>query len=152
MSYHLVPAYHNNWSPFHAFNREMRMMRNMADNEDSPTVEPSYSYESDDKGAHFEIEMPGVPKDNVSIEVKGHKLIVSGKRFKKTLIGNTDKTDDVDKVEPKPTMTYVLEARLGHAADLDEIRAEHEGNGVLDVYIPMKLEKDSRSIQISIQD
>lgn len=136
------------------------MLRNMADNEDTPTVEPSYSYESDDKGAHFEIEMPGVTKDNLSIEVKGHKLVVSGKRFKKVMLAqkhketteNGQKEQDADgtKPSPNPSLTYLLEARLGNSADLDGIKADHLGDGILNVYVPMKTETESRRIQIGV--
>lgn len=159
MSFNLVPAYHNNWSPFRSFNSEMRMLRNMLDNEDSPTVEPSYSFESDDKGSHFEIEMPGVNKDNLSIEIKGHKLVVSGKRFKRVMLGQQkDTSEDGQKTEnangdkpaPKPSLTYLLEARLPNSADLDGIKADHLGDGILNIYVPMKTEAESRRIQIGM--
>lgn len=52
----------------------------------SAIVEPSYWYEANGKVGNFEIEMPGVTKENVKVEVNGHKLVVVGRRFKEQLV------------------------------------------------------------------
>lgn len=49
-------------------------------------AEPWYRYEADGNIGNFEIEIPGVTKENVNIEVDGHKLVVVGRRFKKQLV------------------------------------------------------------------
>lgn len=168
MSFHLVPSYHNNWFPFSSFNNDMlslRRMMDMADRDsDTPsTVEPSYTFESDEHGAHFEIEMPGVSKENVSIEAVGHKLIVKGKRFKKHLIGHHDTVVEeegengdastehpVKKTDPEPRLVYVLQARLAHGANVEAIKAEHCGDGIIIVSIPVKTDDGPRRIQIEV--
>lgn len=168
MSFHLTPSFHNNWFPFGSSNNDMRMLRRMMDMTDSEsgptsTVEPSYTFESDEKGAHFEIEMPGVSKENISIEAAGHKLIVKGKRFQKHLIAHHDTVVEeegengtgttehtVKKTEPVPSIVYVLEARLAHGADLDAIKADHCGDGILTVTVPVKVDKGARRIQIGL--
>lgn len=137
-----------------------------ADGKSTHTVEPSYRYESDDTAGHFEIELPGVAKENLSIEVHGNKLIVKGKRFKKNLAGALDaamkdegQNGDQDetpkeqapaKKEPTPSLIYVLEARLPQGADVDTIKADHCGDGILCMTVPMKTDKGARRIQIGV--
>lgn len=167
MSFHLIPSYHSNMFPFSSFNDDLRAMRKMLDVSDgtSHTVEPSYSCRADDKAAHFEIEMPGVSKENISIDLEGHKLVVKGKRFRKQLISNqgttveeegqdgenaaTGNTVKVKKAEPTPLL-YLLEARLAQGADIDAIKADHCGDGILTITVPMKTDHGARKIQIGL--
>lgn len=144
-------------------------MRKMLDISDptggtSQSIEPSYSYHADDRAAYFEIEMPGVSKGNISIEVEGFKLIVKGKRFRKQLTANqgttveeegqkiekaSENTVNVKKAEPIP-FVYLLEARLAQSADIDDIKADHCGDGILTITIPMKANHGARKIQIGL--
>lgn len=48
----------------------------------SQTVEPSYFYESDQDNAFLQVELPGVAKEHISIEIRGHHLTLSAKRFR----------------------------------------------------------------------
>lgn len=167
MSY-LTP--HHHYNPFtwgNTFSNDMRAMRRMLDMTDSAsksahTVEPSYRYEADEKAGHFEIEMPGVSKENLSIEVHDNKLFVRGKRFKKSLIdmgadetkeaemmeGEPQENGEQEKDEPVPSVVYLLEARLPQGADVDGIKADHVGDGILTMTVPMMADKGSRRIQI----
>lgn len=129
----------------------------------SSTIEPSYSFQSDENGAHFEIELPGVAKDDISIEAVGHKLVVKGKRFKKHLIGHQDTVVEeegqngttstehtVKKTATEPSIVYLLEARLAHGADIENIKADHTGDGILVVSVPLKTDDGPRRIQIDV--
>lgn len=42
--------------------------------------EPSYSYQWEESGGTLEVEMPGVRKEDISVEVEGRNLRVTGKR------------------------------------------------------------------------
>lgn len=156
----------------------MRLFRNLIDITDPssqtvPTVEPSYTYESDSHLAHFEIELPGVAKEDISVDINAHKLIVKGNRFKKqyaTEVPNqqencadvkvmeqeeqdaqqTMQVEEEATPERKPKLIYLLEARIGHGADMDAIQAKHCGDGILTVLIPMKVEKQARRIAIGL--
>lgn len=162
----MVPHNQHNWLPgWGGFNNDLRMMRRMLDMTESDsrsthTVEPSYRYESDDTAGHFEIEMPGVAKENLSIEVHDNKLFVKGKRFKRSLAGASEDTmkdgakeekkEGEKKEEPSPCLVYLLEARLPQGADIDAIQANHCGDGILTMTIPMKTDKGARTIQIGL--
>lgn len=176
MSFHLTESFPHNWSPFrHRFNnRDMPFFRNLDVSDPMshtvPTVEPSYSYESDNSHAHFEIELPGVAKEDVSVDINAHKLIVKGRRFKKEFLtedisqeGNGTsaqvkqeeqnaqqhvQVEQTTTPERKPSLIYLLEARVGHGADLDAIHAKHHGDGIMSIHIPMKTEKQARRITI----
>jgi HSP20 family molecular chaperone IbpA len=43
-------------------------------------VTPSYSRSSDKSAAYIEVEMPGVPKESLTIEVKNDMLVIHGTR------------------------------------------------------------------------
>lgn len=158
----MVPNSHNHWSPWSSFNNDLRQMRRMldmteSDTQSTHTVEPSYRYEADATAGHFEIELPGVAKENVSIEVHENKLVVKGKRFKKNVMGaqgaamtdEAPKEEAPKKDEPTPSLIYMLEARLPAGADVDAIKADHCGDGILTMTVPMKADK-ARRIQIGL--
>ncbi|CDF33220.1 Heat Shock Protein 20, HSP20 [Chondrus crispus] len=161
----LTPYNRHSFFPWgNSFGNDLRTMRRMLDmTESGPrsthTVEPSYRYEADSAAAHFEIEIPGVSKDNLSVEVHENKLTVRGKRFCRPLIEKKDNSavakdpaqngdpDQADK-DPAPSIVYHLEARLPQRANVDAIKADHIGDGILNMTIPMVDDKGPRKVQI----
>lgn len=157
----------------------MPMMRRMlhmtdTDSRSSDTVEPSYRYEATHTAGYFEIDMPGVSREDLSVEVHDNKLCVRGKRFRKELIPQReddvedagkdapgeDKQEDgmedagkegtaeAEKEEPVPSIVYLLEMRLTQGADVDAIKADAYEDGVLTMTVPMKTDKGTRRVQI----
>lgn len=90
---------------------------------------PSYSYKSKDGKAFIEIELPGVEKDDIYVETRGHTLTVKAKRF---YHGTTDKQ------KQKARATYSFRARLSDRVNMEEIRADYPGLGVLRIFVPYK--------------
>ncbi|CDF40296.1 Heat Shock Protein 20, HSP20 [Chondrus crispus] len=163
----LTPYNHHSLFPWgNPFSNDLRTMRRMLDMTESGarsthTVEPSYRYEADGEAAHFEIEIPGVSKDNLSVEVHDNKLTVRGKRFRRPLIEKKDDDPAAAKdpaaqngdpahpgEDPVPSIVYLLEARLPQGANVDAIKADHVGDGILNMTIPMVADKGTRKIQI----
>lgn len=154
--HHLTPMFHSNWFPFRSFGDTGAVHSLSESRAGARTIEPSYVYEADDTTARFEIELPGVARDGLSIEVNEHKLTVRGKRFRKrggcqgTEEANNGTVTEQDSAGSSPSLIYLLEARLGHSADLDNIKADLCGDGILLIDVPMKTRKETRKIQIEV--
>lgn len=98
-------------------------------------------YEKDDS-VFFEAEVPGFSKENLSVDVKGKIITISGER------------EEDEKIEEKNS--YRRERRygkfersfqLGFEADNSAVKAEYK-NGILKVEIPKPEEKKVKQIQI----
>jgi HSP20 family protein len=92
---------------------------------------------------HIEVELPGVKKENVDIQVDGNVLTISGERN----VRDEVKDEDYHKVESR----YGLFSRsftLPEKVDVSNIEAHFE-NGILEVAIPkLKIDTSSRKIEI----
>lgn len=118
-------------------------------------IEPSYRFESDSKEAYLEVELPGVEKEDISVDVNNHHLTVTAKRVKESLLdikktggeenGNSEKAADKD---AKHVMTYTLNVRIGHDADVSKISSVSYKNGVLVLRIPSQTKDNTRRITI----
>jgi HSP20 family protein len=91
----------------------------------------------------YAFDLPGIPEDQISIEVKDETLTVSAERSK------TDETNE--------NGFYRFERRYGsfaravglpQGADQDDISARYE-NGVLEVRVPKPEEQKPKRIQLS---
>ena len=136
------------------------------------TIEPSYRYESDSKHAMLEVELPGVCRDDITVDVNNHHLTVSAKRAKTTLLGRSaGKEDGNGKREKTEKMgetndesggsggddrldagsgrgderfvTYSLNIRIGQDADVGNISCVSYKDGVLLLEIPSVTKKES---------
>ena len=94
---------------------------------------PSINTREGESAYHIEVDLPGVKKENISVEIEDKKLIISGER--------------VHKEELQEESYYKVESRFGkfsrsfslpEEADIENIHAESI-DGVLEVVIP-KLE------------
>ncbi|PXF48856.1 18 kDa antigen 2 [Gracilariopsis chorda] len=102
---------------------------------------PSYSYKSKDGKAFIEIELPGVEKDDIHVETRGHTLTVKAKRFDH---GTTDKGKE------KARATYSFKARLSDRVNMDEIRADYPGLGVLRIFVPYKAKEAEKVRKVPV--
>lgn len=128
-------------------------------------LEPSYSFQIHSGSIMLEIETPGVKKQDLSIELMGQKLTVTGKTFvatdderaHKSAQGIESSHDDVatDKNgKPKKQSERVAKCvyrkifALPAKCDLDAVLANYE-DGVLRLTIPLR-EVERRAIQINV--
>lgn len=119
------------------------------------TIEPSYRFESDSKEAFLEVELPGVEKEDISVDVNNHHLTVTAKRIKETLLGKQEENGDGMKDgendstrNEKGSITYSLNVRIGHDADVNNISSRSYKNGVLVLRIPSQTKANTRRITI----
>ncbi|HWQ23928.1 MAG TPA: Hsp20/alpha crystallin family protein [Gaiellaceae bacterium] len=137
------------WEPFRelaSFQSEMsRLLNGLFEGPGRVTqtwVPPLDVWETDSEVV-YAFDLPGIPEDKISIEVKDDTLTVSGER---------EKTEEV-----KDEGYYRFERRFGsfaraiglpQGADPDKISARYE-NGVLEVRVPKPEEQRPRKIALT---
>ena len=102
-------------------------------------------YETDDA---FVIhgDLPGVPKENVSVEVNGDTLVVSAHYDKETKKGDSKKTLMCERHSGSYVRRFQLPGEGGY--DKDNITAKLE-NGVLTVTVPkIEVKKETNKIEV----
>lgn len=127
------------------------------------TFQPSHSFKSTKEGVQLEIELPGVAKEHITVEVQGKKLLLIGKRFEHGVASTLSTKDSGNSVREKdneekreggaveqviPTIVYKLGLKLGERVEINAIRAEGLQDGVLVVWIPFK-KPEMRRIEIA---
>jgi len=126
----------------------------------TPVRQPTYSFERDSSETRYEIELPGVRKDSVSLDVKERTLVLTADRFrsvpsKKTSVSLLEDRPASGAQGPqneqnegmKPTLKYRLVLRLDHTDDSEAISAVFE-HAVLIVRVPIKEQPEPRKIEI----
>ncbi|MDD5401047.1 MAG: Hsp20/alpha crystallin family protein [Sulfurimonas sp.] len=93
---------------------------------------------------HIEADLPGVKKEDISVETKDNVLTISGERKHK----NEVKKDDYYKLESSYGK-FLRSFTLPKGVDAENIKASCE-NGVLEVTIP-KLTKDEEKKKIKVK-
>ena len=104
---------------------------------------PSVNTREDEKAYYIEVDLPGVKKEDIKVDIKENTLTVSGERkFKEEV-----KEEDYYKIETsigKFSRTFTLP----EDADIENIDAKSE-NGVLEIVIPkVKKEESVKSIAV----
>ena len=104
---------------------------------------PSVNTREDEKAYYIEVDLPGVKKEDIKVDIKDNTLTISGERkFKEEV-----KEDDYYKIETaigKFSRTFTLP----EDADVDNIDAKSE-NGVLEIVIPkVKKEESVKTIEV----
>jgi HSP20 family protein len=104
---------------------------------------PNVNTRETDDNYHIEVELPGVKKENVDIQVDGNVLTISGERNVRSEV----KDEDYHKVESR----YGLFSRsftLPEKVDVSNIEAKFT-DGILEVAIPkLKIDTSSKKIEI----
>ncbi|KAI0559886.1 heat-shock protein Hsp20 [Gracilaria domingensis] len=107
-------------------------------------VEPTYYVESDDVQGFLYVELPGVRKRDIVIELHGHHLSISAKRYAAALMNLNEEK------EPKLLVQYDLQLGLSHDTDVAKVKVEEYTHGVLAVNIPVVRKKNGRKIKIDV--
>jgi len=126
-------------------NLERRMIKNYDSGEDAGigAFSPQVNTREGEFAYHVDIDLPGVKKEDIKVDVKDGHLLISGERnFKEEV-----KEEDYYKVETsfgKFTRNFSLPEHV----DIENITANSD-NGVLEVTIPKLEEKTNiKSIEI----
>ncbi len=104
---------------------------------------PNINTRETENDYHIEVELPGVKKENVDIQVDGNVLTISGERKVRQEV----KEEDYHRIESrygKFSRSFTLPEKV----DIANIQAEFE-NGILEVTIPkLKVDTSSKKIEI----
>ncbi|CAN8068147.1 unnamed protein product [Agarophyton chilense] len=117
---------------------------------------PNYEYHQDGDKIHLEVELPGVQKEHLDVEMRGSNLCISGLRFKTSVVHIEEQKGDVaptaekdaEKKEGIVSIVYELQVKVGANIDEGGIRAEHK-DGILKMLIPLKTETAPLKIAIT---
>jgi len=112
--------------------------------EESVDFRPKVNTRETEDNYHIEVELPGVKKEEVNIEVDGNVLSISGERSVK----EEHKDENYHKVESR-FGRFSRSFTLPEKVDVSNIEAEFV-NGILEVQIP-KLKVDNLSTKITIK-
>jgi HSP20 family protein len=103
-------------------------------------TEPTWQARRHDHGSEIDIALPGVRKEDVKLEARGHRLILEARR------ATSDELGTLVHGEPAPE-GYRLELRLGRALDGAGLSAKLE-HGLLKVAVPLVEAARPKSIPI----
>lgn len=104
-------------------------------------VEPAWRSQQDDHSVAVEVELPGVPKDQLVVEARADGLLVEGTRRQ------PGEADRVVYGSPAPG-GYRLKLRVGGKLDAASMTATLEA-GVLRLEIPLAAEARPRRIEVN---
>jgi len=108
------------------------------------TFTPNVNTREDEKGYYIEIDLPGVKKENINIDLNDKVLTISGERkFKEEV-----KKENYYKIETA-FGKFERSFSIPEDADIDNIEATNE-NGVLEIFIP-KIKKETPKKRIEIK-
>ena len=104
---------------------------------------PSVDLKETDEGYEIDVNVPGMKKDDINVELDGNTLHISGEK--------QQKNEDKDKTYPRVESEYGYFHRsfnLPDSAKVDNIDAEYE-DGVLKIHVPKDKEKtETKKIDI----
>lgn len=136
-------------TPYYPF-KEIRDLENrffanraITNEENVSKFAPSVNTREGEFAYHVEIDLPGVKKEDINVDLKENTLTISGeRRFKEEI-----KEDDYYRVETR-FGKFSRSFTLPEDADIENIDASSD-NGVLEIVIPKLVRaKGTRSIEI----
>ena len=146
-----LELWRNNWSPFRDMSGLSRVMDRMleewpgnraANDPKQYSFNPSCEVTEDKMNYRLKVDLPGVPKDNIKIDLHENRLTISGERTEEKT------TDDKDHRTHFSEMFYGSFTRsmtFPMAVDAEKVEAKFE-HGVLNVTIAKKTAANSRQI------
>lgn len=130
-----------------------------------PVYEPEYKWSTEKDGTVIgEIELPGVAKEDLELDIKDQKLTLRAVR-RRAMEGKTDGSEAVpeedgekqevakkkseEKNEDDVVKRYKAEFSLPKTANVEDIKARYT-NGILTLAIPKKPEAEARRIAVTM--
>jgi HSP20 family protein len=108
------------------------------------TFTPQVNTREDEKGYYIEIDLPGVKKEDINVDLNDKVLTISGERkFKEEV-----KKENYYKIETA-FGKFERSFSIPEDADIENIEAKSE-NGVLEIFIP-KIKKETPKKKITIK-
>lgn len=95
------------------------------------------SARKNDNGYEIEVELPGLSRSEIEVEIVSNMLKVSASRENRNPIYEFVHTNSVNKQEKAATMTYEKSWRLPDETNFENINAKYEA-GVLRIEVPVK--------------
>ncbi|MBL0940170.1 MAG: Hsp20/alpha crystallin family protein [Gemmatimonadaceae bacterium] len=144
MSYYRfsVPAQ----APITNFRREMdRLFEEVFTGRASGTWQPSATAREDQQGFSLDLDIPGVPVDNVEVLAEDGVLTIRGERAQRALAEGERAV-----ISETARGKFVRQFRLPKSADLQAIQASHD-NGVLSIRIAKVAPLQPRRVPVSAQ-
>lgn len=138
------------FNPFREFkefeNKFLSHFPTIAEEGGISTFQPSVSTREDELAYHIEVDLPGVKKEDINVDIKEHKIVISGERsFKK---------------ERKEKDYYSVESSYGKFArtfslpeDVDSSNIEaFNKDGVLEVTLPKRKSEKVKAKKIEVKE
>jgi HSP20 family protein len=99
-----------------------------------------------DRSLIIEADLPGIPKDSISVNVENRMLIIKGERKRETV--EDDKKGGVHRAE-RVFGSFVRAFTLPDSADASKVKADYK-DGVLTVTVPVAEQAKPRSIEVKV--
>ena len=110
-------------------------------NESGRNFQPALDVEESVKGYLVTLDVPGIKKEDIKIELRGQNLVISGERKKES-------SSDTNGIRYERSYgSFLRTLELPRTANLNEIEAEYD-SGVLKLTIPKTQEAQARFINI----
>lgn len=133
------------FDPFRNFeDRFLRTLRDFDADKGITAYTPSVNVREGEFAYHVDVDLPGVKKEDIDVDIKDGQLLITGERHFKDEV----KEEDYYKVETrfgKFSRTF----NLPDDADIEQVDASYE-DGVLEVVVP-KLEEKHNVKSIAIK-
>lgn len=114
--------------------------------ESQRTVKPKYRVTSNSTETILQVELPGVAKEDVSVECDTARLTITAKKQVATHLKREHQANEPD--HKLPTTHYKLLLLFGKHADIAAVSNASYENGVLNIHIPSVAEHPPRQIEI----
>jgi HSP20 family protein len=146
-----LELWRNNWSPFREAFLMNKTFDKMLEDWPAPSKElskyefnPSCEVKEDKNAFYLRVDLPGVPKDNIKIDLHENRLTLSGERSEEK------KTDEKESKTHFSEMFYGSFSRtmtFPVAVDAEKTEAKYD-HGVLTMTIPKKMVSNARQISV----
>lgn len=134
----------NRYDPFKEIERRLFSLANSPEERNNITsFAPTVNTREDDNAYYVEVDLPGVKKDDISVDIKKDSLTISGERKYKEEV-NEDSYYKSESFFGRFQRSFSLPENV----DEDAINAKCD-NGVLEVTIPKITPKEAKKIEIS---
>ena len=132
------------WDPFDELNRLTQQLGGYLGMDVPPLGEgftPLADIEESEDAYTVELELPGVKKDDISVEVSGRRLVVSGERKERERVG-------ILRRRTRSVGRFHYEVSLPSALDEDGVDASLS-DGVLSLRVPKAASERPRRIKVN---
>ncbi len=139
----LVRAY-SSFAELEELREQFNRLFNVQESKKNYDFVPRVNTREGDDAYYIEVDLPGVKKEDININVDNDTLTISGERK----VSDEHKDDNFYKIE-SVYGKFERSFSLPEDVDTDKIEAEHK-NGVLEIKIPkvVKVEKTPKKIEI----